>query len=357
MGPRQRLVWVGAGLSAAVTAEGCGLGWPWVLTGGLAGILLYIVCIRTRPCGAATVLRMKAPPVAWLAALWTVFAMGWTAILADSAFPMTDGFPALGWILLLLAAFGAEKGVTACAGTAGVLCLFLAGLYGAVTGFAAPDVATEYLRPDRNWQNILPAMGLFLLPTPILMLKCRAARPLAAEGKCSRGGQGSGRPTALCGWCVFLPLIAAILTAVTAGVLSPQLAAQSENAFYDLARSVSILGVMERVEPLVSAAMTMGVFCLLTGQLCAVKALIPGKYTVPLAVGAAALAMIPAKLLSLPLLAAGNILFWVLPILLCHGRAGACSHRQSGEVSKTPTDSAQNTHSPQGVESVKKDKK
>ena len=180
MGPRQRFVWVTAGLSAAITAKGCGLGWPWILIGGLTGILLYIVYLRQRPCGAAVVLRMKAPPLAWLTALWTVFAMGWTACLADSAFPMTDGFPALGWLLLLLAAFGAEKGPSACAGTAGVLCLFLAGLYGAVTGFAVPDVSLRYLKPDRNWYNIIPVIGLFLLPAPILMLKCRAARPLAA---------------------------------------------------------------------------------------------------------------------------------------------------------------------------------
>ena len=104
MGPRQRFVWVTAGLSAAITAKGCGLGWPWILIGGLTGILLYIGYLRQRPCGAAVVLRMKAPPLAWLTALWTVFAMGWTACLADSAFPMTDGFPALGWLLLLLAA-------------------------------------------------------------------------------------------------------------------------------------------------------------------------------------------------------------------------------------------------------------
>ena len=323
MGPRQRFVWVAAGLSAAVTARGCGLGWLWIGLGGLIVTLYYIVCARTRPCGPAVILRYGARPVAWLTALWTVLAMGWTAILADSAFPMVDGFPALGWILLLLAAFGGSKGIGACAGCAGVLCLFLAGLYGAVTGFAVPDVSLNYLAPDPNWQNIIPAVGLFLLPAPILMLKCRAARPLAAEGKCSRGGQGSGRPTALCGWCVFFPLIAAIFAAVTAGVLSPELAARSQNAFYDLSRSVSILGVMERIEPLVSAAMTMGVFCLLTGQICAVRALIPGKYTAAAAAAAAAILMFPAKNLPMTLLTAGNVLFWVLPTFVTLSLRGA----------------------------------
>ena len=334
-GPRQRFVWVAAGLSAAVTAKGCGLGWLWILPGGFAVILYYRVCTRIRPCGAGVILRLRARPVAWLTALWTVFAMGWTAMLADSAFPMVDGFPAMGWILLLLAVFGAGKGFGACAGTAGVLCLFLAGLYGAVTGFAVPDVSLRYLIPDRNWQNLIPAIGLFLLPAPIFLLQCRVRRPR--------------RPV----WYVVLPLIAAVFTAVTAGVLSPELAAQSENAFYDLSRSVSILGVMERIEPLVSAAMTMGVFCLLTGQLCAVRALIPGKYTAAAAAGLAAVAMFPAKSLPLPLLTAGNVLFWVLPTFVTLSLRGA---KRRGNPFP-PTDSGKNIHSPQGVESVKKDKK
>ena len=128
-----------------------------------------------------------------------------------------------------------------------------------------------------------------------------------------------------------LPVLAALFAAVTAGVLSPELAARSKNAFYDLSRSVSILGVMERIEPLVSAAMTMGVFCLLTGQLCAVRALIPGKYTAFLTAGAAALAMFPAKLLPMPLLTAGNVLFWILPTVMSTLKAplrkGSCHRR------------------------------
>jgi len=316
MGPRQRFVWVAAGLSAAVTARGCGLGWLWIGLGGLIVILYYIVCTRTRPCGPAVILRYGARPVAWLTALWTVFAMGWTAILADSAFPMVDGFPALGWILLQLAAFGGSKGIGACAGCAGVLCLFLAGLYGAVTGFAVPDVSLNYLIPDPGWQNIIPAVGLFLLPAPIFLLRCTKGSP--AQGELSpKVTEGS---PLVC--CYFLfPLIAAVFAAVTAGVLSPELAARSQNAFYDLSRSVSILGVMERIEPLVSAAMTMGVFCLLTGQICAVRALIPGKYTAAAAAAAAAILMFPAKNLPMTLLTAGNVLFWVLPTLFCTKKA------------------------------------
>jgi hypothetical protein len=177
------------------------------------------------------------------------------------------------------------------------------------------------------------------------------------SAKLTKGGRWLSRSVtegSLLVCCYFLvPLIAAVFTAVTAGVLSPELAAQSENAFYDLSRSVNILGVMERIEPLVSAAMTMGVFCLLTGQLCAVRALIPGKYTAAAAAGLAAVAMFPAKSLPLPLLTAGNVLFWVLPTFVTLSLRGA---KRRGNPFP-PTDSGKNIHSPQGVESVKKDKK
>ena len=54
----------------------------------------------------------------------------------------------------------------------------------------------------------------------------------------------------------------AVLAAVTAGCLSPRLTQQLELPFYTVSQSLSVLDVMERLEPLVSAALLMGFFAL-----------------------------------------------------------------------------------------------
>ena len=57
-------------------------------------------------------------------------------------------------------------------------------------------------------------------------------------------------------------LAAAALCA--AGTLSPRVAGEEAFAVYTMAKSVSVFGVMERLEPVVSAALTAGGFCLLS---------------------------------------------------------------------------------------------
>lgn len=310
MGERQRWAWVAAGLSAGIGAAACGLGWVWVLAGGAAVTLYYIYMDkRLRPCGLAALLPAKwgaaGRVTAALVLVWTVLVMGWTALLADAAFPMVDGFPSLGWILLLLAAVGCRKGPGACARCAGVLCLFLVALYGTVAGFALPDVQWRELGPAGQWQDGVWALGVFLLPGAVWYLPCRRSRKKTA-------------------WVLMLalPVCAALLAAVTAGVLTPELAGELSAPLYTLAQSVSLFGVLERIEPLLSAAMTMGVFCLLTVQGCACGALGRslglGKWVGPAACVAACGVMFPTRLLPLPVLTAGCAVFWmVIPWAAC----------------------------------------
>ena len=312
MGERQRWTWIAAGLSAAVAAAACGLGWIWVLAGGGA-VTAYYICMdrNLSACGAAVLL-----PVRWgiagriaaaLVLLWTVLVMGWTALLADAAFPMVDGFPALGWILLLLAGAGCCKGAAACARCAGVLCLFLVALYGVIVGFSLPDVTWKNVSLSGTWQDSLWATGLFLLPGAVWYLPCSRSRKKTA-------------------WSLLLilPVCGAVLAAVTAGVLTPELAADLPAPLYTLAQSVSLFGVLERIEPLLSAAMTMGVFCLLSVQSCACsalgKALGLGKWTGAAACAAAGAVMFPVRDLPRWVLGTGCVLFWVLLPLLCLGK-------------------------------------
>lgn len=300
IGRRQRWAWLAAGLSAAVAACACGKGWQWVLLGGLAAALFDLFLDRRlRPCGLGALLSGSfgglGPVLAAMTLLWTVAAMAWTANMADAAFPMIDGFPVLGWILLATAAWGSWKGPAACARCAGVLFLFLSVLYGLLAAFSLPDVHLEYLRPTGNWTQSVWTLGLFLLPAGVWYLPRRSHE----------------KPPA---WALFLllPVLAALLAAITSGVLSPALAAASAAPLYTVAQAVSLFGVMERIEPLLSAAMTMGVFCLLSSMACACRALVRKKWAGPAACILAAVGMGPARAIPLSLVTLGALVFWLL---------------------------------------------
>jgi len=216
--------------------------------------------MHLRPCGAAQLLSAMfgkgGKVLAALMLVWTVVLMGRTAALADTAFPMVDGFPFLGLVMLAVAAWGGEKGAAACGRCAGVLSLFLLALYGLIAVFALPDVQLRWLQPLPDWENGIRSAGWFLMPAAIWFLPCR-------RGKTKRVRSG----------LMILPCSAALLAAITDGVLSPQLAAQQSPALYMVAQSVSLFGVLERMEPLLSVAMTMGVFSLLSALTCACREL------------------------------------------------------------------------------------
>jgi len=280
-----------------VAAKACGLGWLWVLGAGLAVTVYYIyVDVHLHPGGVAVLLpRALAVP----ALLWMVALLSWTADLANGAFPMVQGYPVLGWTILATAAWGSRKGVGACARCAGVLCLFLAGLYGVIAGFALPDVKLAYLKPEGSWLDGLQALGLFLLPSAVWYLPC-------ASGKRKPAWQ----------MALVIPLASALLAAVTIGVLSPTLAREMPSALYVLAQSVSVFGVVERIEPLLSAAITMGVFCLASIMVCACVRLwgkLPmRKYSGIASCVAAGILMKWIGNINLIIIAAGNVIFGVI---------------------------------------------
>jgi len=302
IGERQRWAWLAAGLSVAVAACACGFDWIWVLAGGLAVTGYYIYMDVRLPVKGLAVMLPRVLAAATL--IWTVIAMAWTANLADRAFPMADGFPIMGWTVLALAAWGSWKGPAACARCTGVLCLFLAALYGVVVVFAVPDVQIEYLLPHGSWRDGLLAAGVFLLAGAVWYVPCTGSKKKAA-------------------WqmALLLPAFAGALAAVTAGVLSPALARSLPGPLYSLAQSVSLFGVVERIEPLLSAAMTMGVFGLLSAMTCACRALWsrfrPWKWSGVVCSAAAGLMMGWIKSTELRWIAGGAAFFWlIIPLIM-----------------------------------------
>ncbi len=322
IGDRQRWAWLAAGLSAAVVTVTGSLNWLWVLLGGLLAILYYMYLeTHLSRCGLALVLRhrLKLPACA-LTFLWTVAVMSWTAVLADTAFPEVDGFPSLGWALLALTAWGSRKGPGACARCCGVLCILLGGLYAAVVGFSLPQAQLQWMMPGTDWKEGLWALGMFLLPAAVWYGPCRKGR----------------LPRIM--W-LGLAVGAAVLSAVTAGVLSPQLVRELPLPVYTMTQQVSIFGVVERIEPLLSAAVTIGVFSLLSALACAcgslTKAVGLGDAGGPVSCLLAGAGMFGSRFLTLPVLTIGSILVWlVLPmaaVLLDNRKKNRVAPTNSGE--------------------------
>ncbi len=141
----------------------------------------------------------------------------------------------LGLLLLLLAAYAAGKFCVP--RVAAVLFFFLVATYLALMGFALPNVDYSTLAPKQNadW-SVLP---FALAPTLLLYIR-KDRMPKSALS------------------------LAPIALAVLAAIVTEGLHAEN---FYTAAKSVNILGTMERLEPMVSAALTAGGFCLL-GLLC-----------------------------------------------------------------------------------------
>ena len=227
--------------------------------------------------------------------------LGAGARLLCGVFP--EGNVLIGLLLLLLAVYAAARGVTVLARVGAICFFFFIILYGILFGFSLPQLETRWLVPvlRADW-TLLPAA---LLPTCALYF--------------SAGREAKGLPC----WLIGGLLLTVLAGVVTAGSVSPERAVHEAFPFYGAAKSVSILGAMERLEPLVSAALTAGGFCML-GLVCALNAklfflLLPSaERYVPTAnflVGGTFLwvsALIPGAVL-----AGGTAIFWgIFPVLL-----------------------------------------
>ena len=117
------------------------------------------------------------------------------------------------------------------------------------------------------------------------------------------------------------------MSLLTAGVLSPAVATNIQGAFFEMIRGISILGVAERFEAVVAAAMTLGWFCLLSLLLTAAGHLGEtlhqgwGRPTVWLTALLAATGQAWAREVSPWFSALGALVFWCLLPLLGRRRA------------------------------------
>lgn len=169
--------------------------------------------------------------------------MGELLPLAAQIWPGGDQYPAVPLLILALAAWSAQKGPTASARVGCVLFWFVLIMYLAVLGIGISSVKWKWIAPQSGPVRPLAAL-LLLIPAG------------AAAVKKERSGW---KPRLL------LPgLLLLSASMITFGVLSAKLAAGSENAFFDLSRSLEIAGTARRFEAVISAGMTVGWFSLLS---------------------------------------------------------------------------------------------
>lgn len=220
------------------------------------------------------------------------------------SWPAGNSDPAVPLILLVLAAWSAWKGPSAAARVGAVLFWAVLGLYLAVFAAGIKDVRLSWLEPQWNAPD--------LLGISVLLIPCAGAELLK-----KRGGPGS------VGW-----LSAAFLlvgAALTVGILSPKQACENTNAFYEMSRSLNLLGVARRFEALTCAGTTVGWFALLSLllTLCGVYAqkTIPGagKGGMWLSVTVAAAWKLCGLHIKPVFLLFTGAIFWVIVPLLTQG--------------------------------------
>lgn len=153
------------------------------------------------------------------------------------------GHPAVAAMLLLLAAWSAWKGTSAAARVGCVLFWFVVLLYLVLLGAGVKDVQFKWLLPISGEIN---GIGCVLLLTPA-----------AAAIHLNKKETLKPRLLLIGAFCIAASVI-------TLGVLSPQVAAIREDPFYEMTRSLSLLGQARRFEAVLSAGMTVGWFSVFT---------------------------------------------------------------------------------------------
>ena len=246
---RQAGAWGFCAASVPAVLTCAGLGWGWVLLGcaiaagyyvltqELANGAVYLPELTVRAFGNAA-----GRTTLVIGGAFTLLAAAQTARRAGIAFP--DGTAELaGGVIVLLGTLAGEKGAKQATKVCGVLFLVLAGLYTIIILAAAKNVQLRWMEPWGGARQTLEVVP------PLLVLTCLRFLP--------------GRKAAVkSGWLGLLAVCPAAFAALTAGCLSPRLTQQLTFPCYTVSQSLSVLGVMERLEPIVSAALFMGFFAL-----------------------------------------------------------------------------------------------
>lgn len=233
--PSGRLwAWVMVAASAPVTCI-YGGGWLFVLVmAGICGLISY--CVQ-KVCQEGRKKNRVLCAVQWL---WIGVLLG--NLAGYSAFVWDDGnaYPVVPLVLLALAAFASRSGAEKASRAGATLFWFVAVIFVLVLGAGMKELKTEWMKPEWTESQLL-MVPVFLLPCVTVLIP--------------RENRKRSLLTSL-GVAVPAVLVAFWLDAF----LSPAVASQKVNPFYEYSKSISLFGVAERFEALVSCVMTVGWF-------------------------------------------------------------------------------------------------
>ena len=250
------MAWAFAAGSVPAVMICAGLSWAWVLAGcaGAAAVfVLYgLLQKKTDFAGLAPAVLTAFGPVPGktvlaLTAVWTILAAGRAVGISERAFPEDKTHILTALSVAVLAAYSGSKGQRVTARCTAVIAMGLAAIYGVLLLTALRDVKITWCRPWGDWRQGLTVFGAMLTPSAVLLIE-----PERRE---------RGAFPAAIGLLLAVP---AALAAVTVGCISPRVAAREPIAFYTMAKSLTLFSVMERLEPLVSAALYLGAFSLVS---------------------------------------------------------------------------------------------
>ena len=231
---KQLSAWLFAAIVPVILQQ-IGGSWIWALCLGGLGIVIASVLWR-KP-------REPGKTECAILLLYITILLGQLLAYTAQSWPVGNSDPAVPLILMALAVWSSQRGLSASARVGAVLYWAVLGLYFVVCISGVKNVKFEWLRPEMTGVSaIIPI--LFMLP---------GASSILLGKKGSPGIKG-----------VLIVVFATMGAAVTAGILSPAMASKLPNSFYEMGRSQDLLGVARRFEALICAGTTVGWFSLIS---------------------------------------------------------------------------------------------
>jgi len=280
---RQNSIWMAAAMAAPLAKAASVCSWPAVLALGSITVLIGMWLTRYR--------EEQSPWSDALQGLWASVVASEMLFWCQDCWPSHSNPKAAALILLALCIWANCKGRQRGARIGCILIWPVGFLLGLILVSAAPEVRLQNLYP--SWE--MPDAAL----VTILLLPAMYTRQKT----------GAGFYTGLLGFALFVSVI-------TAGVLSPGISSMMGTGVYELSRSISFLGVSQRLESVAAVGMSIGYFGGI-GYLLSIPEETPNRGRMVLAYGAlAGLLFIMDIRLDSRVLAIGSILIWaVIPFL------------------------------------------
>ena len=236
---RQLNAWLLAGLTAPVAGLAGKMPWQNV---ALIGVVCVLACCLVGRFGTA--------PSRWmgdLEYLWMIYVLSWLLRKPSESWISETAYPAVPLILLALAAVSASRGLSASARTGSCLFWLIALVFAGVIAAGAGEVETkELLKSGTEWDPVLPM--ILLIPALVIY---------------GREGGGKVLPASL-----GIGTFAVVISLLVVRTLSLEVGMISENPFREWVSGLSLVGTLQRFDALVSVALTMGWFTLLSFVLC-----------------------------------------------------------------------------------------